>query len=229
MRKHTRASRAGRPPKEPRASTVALRATVLAAALDRFSSAGIDGTTIQDLQQDTNLSVGSLYHHFGSKEGIAEEVFIDGIQRFNAWVLKKLKACNSAEERVKGAVTFYCDWNMRNRTLARYLRFRNIEFSPAARERLARLYREYLVELYALFDPFIVTGEMRRLPAETYVPIIGGPIEEYFRRWFAGECKMSPAAVKEVFAEAAWGAVSGAPLGAQGSGRSPTSPDGSKT
>jgi AcrR family transcriptional regulator len=200
---------------------------VLAAALDRFSRAGIDGTTIQDIQRDTECSVGSLYHHFGSKEGIAEEVFIDGIQRFNAWVLKKLRACNTAEARVKGAVTFYCDWNLRNRTLARYLRFRNIEFSPEARERLAAIYRDYLAELFTLFRPFVQNGEMRQLPQDTYVPIIGGPIEEYFRRWFAGECKLSPAAVKDVFAEAAWSAVRGTT--AQGSGRSPTSPDGSKT
>jgi AcrR family transcriptional regulator len=227
MRKRTRASRAGRPPRELRASTVALRATVLAAALDRFSRAGIEGTTIQDIQRDTECSVGSLYHHFGSKEGIAEEVFIDGIQRFNAWVLKKLRACTTAEQRVKGAVTFYCDWNLRNRTLARYLRFRNVEFSPEARDRLSAIYRDYLTELFILFRPFVLNGEMRQLPDDTYVPIIGGPIEEYFRRWFNGECRLSPAAVKDVFAEAAWNAVRGA--AAQGSGRSPTSPDGSKT
>jgi AcrR family transcriptional regulator len=70
---------------------------VLAAALDCFGRLGIDATTIQDIQRAANCSVGSLYHHFGSKEGIAEELFIDGISRFNEGMLRKLTRCVGAE------------------------------------------------------------------------------------------------------------------------------------
>ena len=207
MGKRSRAGREPKPAMEPRAGTVARRASVLAGALECFVRLGVEGTTIQDIQRASNASVGSLYHHFGSKEGIAEELFIDGIQRFNAGMLKRLRRCAGAEESVKGVVRFYCDWNTRNRPLASYLHSRDIDFSAGARARLGGIYSDYLAEIFAWFAPFVAGGEMRALPRDTYVPLISGPIQEYIRRWLAGQCERPPAAVKELFAEAAWNAV----------------------
>jgi len=215
-----RRKRAGQ---EPRAATTARRASVLAAALDCFGRLGIDGTTIQDIQRAANCSVGSLYHHFGSKEGIAEELFIDGIGQFNQGMVRRLKACSGAEASVKEVVAYTCDWTSENRPLASYLHSRDIDFSPAARARLKEIYRNYLGEIFAWFAPFVASGEMRALPRETYVPLISGPIQEYVRRWLSGDYERPPGAVMALFAEAAWQVV----RGDQGTGRSSTDPAGS--
>jgi hypothetical protein len=50
---------------------------------------------------------------------------------------------------------------------------------------------------------------MKRLPADTYVPIISGPIQDYALHWLSGQAMNSPAKVKNVFADAAWNAVRG--------------------
>ena len=128
---------------EPRAATLARRASVLAAALECFNRSGIDGATIGDIQKASGTSVGSLYHHFGSKEGIAEELFIEGISRFNRGMVRRLKSCSGAEDSVKGVVRFYSDWTLRNRSLARYLHARDIDFSEQARARLKDEYARY--------------------------------------------------------------------------------------
>ena len=209
MGRRASTGREAKPAAEPRAATVARRASVLAGALDCFDRLGVEGTTIQDIQRAANCSVGSLYHHFGSKEGIAEELFIDGIQRFNAGMLQRLARCGGAEASVKGVVRFYCDWTTRHRALARYLHSRDIDFSDGARARLKDIYRDYLTEVFAWFAPFVARGEMRALPRDAYVPLISGPIQEYIRRWLAGQCERGPAAVKELFAAAAWNVVRG--------------------
>jgi AcrR family transcriptional regulator len=206
---------------------------VLAAALDCFGRLGIDATTIQDIQRAANCSVGSLYHHFGSKEGIAEELFIDGISRFNEGMLRKLTRCVGAEASVKAVVAFTCDWTTRNRALASYLHSRDIDFSDTARARLKDVYRDYLGQVFAWFAPFVASGEMRALPRDAYVPLISGPIQEYVRRWLSGHYERGPGTVKELFAEAAWnavrgpGAVGGGSARDQGTGRSSTAPEGS--
>ena len=192
---------------EPRAATVARRASVLQAALECFTRAGIDGTTIGDIQKAADCSVGSLYHHFGSKEGIAEELFIAGISRFNRGMVRRLRRCGSAEESVKAVVLFYCEWTMRNRALASYLHSRDIDFSEEARARLKEVYRRYIGEVFGWFAPFVSGGQMRALPPEAYVPLISGPIQEYVRRWLSGHYERPPGAMKELFAEAAWKAV----------------------
>lgn len=192
---------------EPRAATVARRASVLRAALVCFTRAGVDGTTIGDIQRAASCSVGSLYHHFGSKEGIAEELFIEGIARFNRGMLRRLRRCTSAEESVKAVVRFYCDWSARNRALASYLHARDIDFSEQARARLKDVYRGYIGEVFAWFAPFVGGGEMRALPRDAYVPLISGPIQEYVRRWLSGHYERPPGAMKELFADAAWKAM----------------------
>ncbi|MEZ5559091.1 MAG: TetR/AcrR family transcriptional regulator [Pseudomonadales bacterium] len=192
-----------------RAGSLARRASVLAAALDCFDRLGVDGTTIGDIQRGARCSVGSLYHHFGSKEGIAEELFIDGIERFNRGMLRKLRACRDAEQSVKAVVRFYSDWSMRNRKLASYLHSRDIDFSEGARVRLKEIHRAYLTEVFGWFAPFVAGGDMRRLPLEAYVPLISGPVQEYVRRWLSGQYERPPARLKELFADAAWNAVKG--------------------
>jgi len=191
------------------AATRARKDSVLKAALECFSELGIEGTTIHDIQRRADCSIGSIYHHFGSKEGIAEELFIDGIQRLNRGMLRKVTKAGNAEQSVHAVVGYYCEWSTRHRIMARYLHSRDIDFSPAARRRLHDIHRAYISAIFTWFAPFVERDEMRRLPVDTYVPLISGPIQEYVRRWLSDHHTKSPRGVKSLFAEAAWNAVKG--------------------
>ena len=198
-------------PKAPRAKTIALRSSILEGALACFEENGIESTTISDIQRRTNCSIGSLYHHFGSKDGIAEELFIEGIQTFNRGMMDRLKRTKSAEDSVKGVVRYYCDWTAKNRPLARYLHSRNIEFSDEARVRLRTIHSAYINDVFRLFVRHVEAGELRLLPLETYVPLISGPVQEFTRRWLSGQSDEGASisrSLKELFADAAWKAVS---------------------
>jgi AcrR family transcriptional regulator len=191
-----------------RTTTPARRESILKAALTRFIGHGVEATTIDDLCRDAGCSIGSLYHHFGNKEGVAAGLFIDGIQRLNADLLRKLKRCETAEQGVRTVVTQYSDWVTAHRDLARYLlNSRDIAFPPETKEQLREIHRSHIGEVFRWFAPFVRDGDMKALPVETYVPIISGPIQDYTRYWLAGQVQQSPAKVKTVFADAAWNAV----------------------
>jgi AcrR family transcriptional regulator len=191
-----------------RATTPARRAAILDAALDCFIGQGVEATTIDDIVKGSGSSIGSLYHHFGSKEGVAAGLFIDGIQRLNADLMRKLKRCRSAQESVRTVVTQYSDWVTRHRDIARYLlNSRDISFPPATKDQLREIHRDYIADVFRWFGPYVRDGQMKALPINTYVPIISGPIQDYTRHWLAGQVKDSPAKVKDVFADAAWNAV----------------------
>lgn len=188
------------------ASTAARKRSILQASLDCFCEHGVEGTTVAEIQRRSGCSVGSLYHHFGSKEGVAEELFIYAIGRLNTGMVKRLRQASTAEESVKAVVRYYSDWSIRNPKLARYLHSRDIDFSPEAKARLKEIRRAYATEVNRRFRPFVQEGTMALLPREAYVPLISGPIQEYTRRWLSGHAR-SPAKVKEFFADAAWKAV----------------------
>jgi AcrR family transcriptional regulator len=191
------------------AATRARKASVLKAALECFTERGIEGTTIHDIQRRADCSIGSIYHHFGSKEGIAEELFLEGIQSLNRGMLKRVRSASNAEQSVRAVVDYYCEWSTRHQDMARYLHSRDIGFSAEARDRLHDIHREYITAIFTWFAPFVERGEMRVLPVETYVPLISGPIQEYVRRWLSGQHGNSPRQAKALFADAAWNAVKG--------------------
>lgn len=47
------------------------REAIMSAAVARFHVQGIDTTAAEEVAQDAHVSVGTVYHHFGSKEGLA--------------------------------------------------------------------------------------------------------------------------------------------------------------
>lgn len=190
-------------------ATRARKASILKAALECFAEHGVEHTTIHQIQARADCSIGSIYHHFGSKEGIAEELFLEGVQRLNRSMLRKIRSCANAQQGVHAVVGAYCDWSARHPQLARYLHSRDIDFSPEARKRLHDIHRDYITAVFTWFAPYVTRGEMRILPIEAYVPLISGPIQEYVRRWLSGHHSNGPLKVKALFAEAAWNAVKG--------------------
>lgn len=51
------------------------RQLVLDAVLALFSKRGYFATSVQDISRESGVSVGSIYHHFGDKEGIASSLY----------------------------------------------------------------------------------------------------------------------------------------------------------
>lgn len=181
---------------------------ILLAALDCFDSAGVELTTIGDIQKAAQCSVGSLYHHFGSKEGVAEALWLHLIEDFNKTMLQRIRRAKSGEAAVRGVVAAYIAWSVRQPKSMRYLNARDIDFSAAGNARKQALLRDYTEAVYATFAPFVHAGEIAQLPLHAYVPLISGPIEAYVRRWLAGDAP-SPKKVEALFADAAWSAVKG--------------------
>lgn len=184
-----------------------LRHRVLTAALDCFTGAGVERTKIGDIQAATDVSVGSLYHHFGSKEGIAEALFVDGLASFNNTLLKALLKQRSAEPGVKSIVTSCCRWVTRQPQLAAFMLSREIKLSEDAKQELRELDQTYREALTHWFAPHIESGALKHLHFNVYVSLISGPTLEYSRMWLSGRYPRSPETVSTVMGEAAWQSV----------------------
>lgn len=191
-----------------RSAGVSRRQAILEAALHCFNATGIQATTIEQIREEARCSIGSLYHHFRNKEGIASALFIDGISDLNAGLLRRLEQCESAEAGVRGVVLHYAEWVEMHVNMARFLvHSREINFAPEARSVLKSMYLSHFGAVFSWFGRFVLRGEMKQLPPETYIPIISGPIEDYARLWLSGRTRTPLSEVADVFAEAAWNAV----------------------
>jgi AcrR family transcriptional regulator len=193
-----------------RSGTEERRSTILTAALQCFNEYGLENTTVQDIQQVAKCSTGSLYHHFGSKEGIAGSLFVETFKNMNEGVLAELQRCSDARTGVQVVVTQICEWVSANTSSARFLlQSRDIQFSQDMHRQLSHEHNEIMRGYFSWFTPFVEDGSMKSLPLDTYVPLIIGPAQEYARRWLAKQVDRPPASLTRVFSDAAWNAVRG--------------------
>ena len=59
------------------------RSRVLDVAIRLFVHQGYFNTSIQDIVQEAGVSIGSIYHYFGDKEGIAKALYVTYIDRMS--------------------------------------------------------------------------------------------------------------------------------------------------
>src|SRR3954449_6335689 len=91
------------------------RDRILGAARTRFAADGVYAATLDDVRRDAGVSVGAIYHHFADKERLAEAVWLDALERYQAGFLAALRAHDGAREAVIAAVEHHLAWVAANR------------------------------------------------------------------------------------------------------------------
>lgn len=183
---------------------------VLEIALECFSRHGYEATTTRTIQTAAGISVGSFYHHFGSKAGLAAELFIEGLHDKNQVVLADLATASGPEEGVRAVVEAHVRWIADNPDWARFLyEHRGAVPEGSAQARLTEVNKAFSAALMSYFRPYLEDGSIRDLPSECYSVIMLGPVQEYARRWLGGRTESHPGALTKVFSDAAWDALRG--------------------
>jgi len=181
---------------------------ILDAALRCFLKHGVEATTIEQIRQASGASLGSIYHHFGSKEAIALAVYAGAVQEYQGHVLARLRAANSAQAGVRAMVAAHLEWTEANANLSLYLT--RVEMADGSRPtagRIAELLQTFFQAVYDWFQPFIETGEMKRVAPALYVPLVLGPTSSFARHWLAHRLALDMSEVAETLAESAWNSL----------------------
>lgn len=182
-----------------------LKRHILSCALACFNEHGMEGTTIELIKMRADTSVGAIYHHFKSKEGVAAALYFlaldDQSQLFDA----RLGKADEVEKAIKTMVGSYLEWVATQPELARFLlQARTYVAGGPHADELAKRNKGRYKPLIEWITRGAVAGQLRVLPRETYASLLIGPSESYCRAWLSGRVKVAPTVQTEVFAEAAW-------------------------
>jgi AcrR family transcriptional regulator len=182
----------------------------LEAALACFTELGFAATTMADVCQRSRASVGSVYHHFKSKEQLAGALFLEGLADFQQGLLRELARIDtgrpgSGKRLIRTMVDHYLRWVEAHPVWARYL----IEFGggssvAAFDDQLETLNREFLSRLEQAVLPAVRRGELRRLPHDVALSLVFGPVREFVRRWLWKPSEASLAVARRILPNAAY-------------------------
>ncbi len=180
------------------------KSSILAAALAVFAEKGIEAATIDDIRRRSQASVGSIYHHFGTKEGIAAALFAHGIDDYWARLIAGAEGRKSAERTIHGLIEAHIGWIAEKPELARFLFSRRQAVSQAYEEAIRQRTADHFRTLFEMLKPWFRQGILRRLPAGLYAPLLMGPAMEYSRQWLGGRIDIEPRAAIRELSQAAW-------------------------
>jgi AcrR family transcriptional regulator len=194
--------------RQPRKTTLRRRAKVLGAALRCFTRRGLAATTIGDIRKASNTSIGSIYHHFASKEDLVADVYVHALELYQEGLIAKLARTRSAQRGVRTIVEYHLDWVSGHADHARFLF--TAEHPPPrsdAARALSELNRRFFDRLFRRVEAEMRAGAIRSLPRDLFWAMVVGPAESYARAWLEGRRRSPLGRARRALADGAWAAV----------------------
>ncbi|MES2818807.1 MAG: TetR/AcrR family transcriptional regulator [Pseudomonadota bacterium] len=181
---------------------------ILRCALALFNEHGIDATTIDIIRAESQSSVGSIYHHFGNKEGVVAALYLAALDDQAQLRDSRMSGVGSTQEWVHALVYSYVDWVVSQPDWARFqYQARYALAQSTFSTQLKEANRAKNAQLRDWFSDPTHRRDLGELPLELLPSLIIGPAESYCRAWLSARVKQSPELYKQQLAEAAWRAV----------------------
>jgi AcrR family transcriptional regulator len=187
------------------------RRRVLDSALRRFLEDGYEQTTVARIREDSGVSNGALFHHFRSKEAIADALYLEAIASFQdgLWELIRSRP-RSLRAAVGGTIRHQLAWVEQHAELARFVYMRgHLDWESPANVELTVLNRDLAAAFIEWMKPLVESGEIRPASMLVITAMVNGPAHAIARRWLAGHVDSMPSTFAEELTDGACAALRG--------------------
>lgn len=188
-----------------RAKTTEKKQQIIKIALDIFDQHGVENTTIEMICTASNTSIGSLYHHFGSKEGLAAKVYLSGLQQFSMRLIEALQRCDNAKEAVFCIVESNIEWIDQNRVWAKFI-FEHGKVIQQTQQQAA--FSGSVLSMQQQYEALFLQLQGHEVfeawPKQMISSLLIGAVHDYARHWLKDGCTSEFDSLKPYFAQAAW-------------------------
>lgn len=194
-------------------TSIDARREVLAAAAAIAGEQGPDAISIKALTGRSGISNGSIYHHFGSRDGVIAALVLEAFADYQGGILRLLSEhAEDARAGIEGLVEHHLDWVERNPEDARLLMTRRDKVAAGPYgDRLSEQNREFLRAVGGWLDSQVEAGRMPALGIDLVHALAFAPAQELSSLWLAGRIESPPTAFSARLAPAAWAAILAVP------------------
>ncbi|MET9342924.1 TetR/AcrR family transcriptional regulator [Nonomuraea sp. NPDC003804] len=164
--------------------------------------------TLRAVTTRSGVSMGSLYHHFGSLEGLAAALYSRCMDDLLDTLIAAVEQSASARDGVRQAVLAYLGFSAGHPDKARFIHAAPyaIDLGPHA-ERIAAGKAARLNRLVAWIRPHMDAGTVASLPMAQVEMLLIGPVAEVTRRWLAGAPEIDLAESARLLPDRIWASL----------------------
>ncbi|WP_314245319.1 TetR/AcrR family transcriptional regulator [Streptomyces kutzneri] len=169
---------------------------VLDAALRLYSSSGEAGLTLGAITGASSVSSGSIYHHFGSLDGVVAALALRSLEQLLKELGAALLQAADARSGIRAVVLAYLDYVQAHPDAARLVHSVTADRLGMARAREIRDTQEArLTPITLWIHAHQESGELAQLPAPLIESLAMGPVVAVVRRWLTvGDLDLEEAA-----------------------------------
>ncbi|WP_405991602.1 TetR/AcrR family transcriptional regulator [Streptomyces sp. NBC_00986] len=160
---------------------------ILDAALRLFAEQGEQGLTVNAVTKASGVSLGSLYHHFGSLDGLFEALTERWLSRLLGELITALQATRTARTGIRAIVRTHLTFVREHRDAALLLHSARTDQRNMIQARELRDTQEARLSVFAVWiQSHVDSGELIPLPLPLLESLVLGPLVGVVRRWLSG-------------------------------------------
>jgi AcrR family transcriptional regulator len=153
---------------------------ILQTALQLFSEKGYDATAVREICEASGITKPTLYHFFGSKEGVLQALVNSGFEEFTSTVRSSLETSGTLRERLKVVARSLFDSARTKPHLWRFVH--SVVWAPPGTAvqppRCSEFYEGVVALLSGAADDAVAAGELSPGLTSARVLILLGSISE---------------------------------------------------
>lgn len=143
--------------------------------------------TVQAVLTESGVSLGSLYHHFTSFDGLAAALYSRCMATLLDEILAALTKARTARSGITAVVTAYLDFVATQPTKARFIHASAYAtYLPAHAQMIAEMKAPRMAHMANWLAPHVAAGSIVDLPDPLTEMLLIGPVAELSRRWLNG-------------------------------------------
>lgn len=152
---------------------------------------------MQAVVAESGVSLGSLYHHFGSFDGLAAALYARCMAELLDEILAALNRARTPRSGVRAVVTAYLGFVADHPASARFIHASAYAaYLPAHTDLIAATKAPRMAQMAAWLAPHIAAGTVANLPDPLTEMLLIGPVAELSRRWLSDPTIDLPRAAK---------------------------------
>jgi AcrR family transcriptional regulator len=164
------------------------RSRVLDAAATLFARAGLDAVSMQDIRDASGVSNGSIFHHFGSKNGVALHVYLAERRSYWDHAASALEAFDGDPVDALGAAAratlAYQQAHPERHNFM--IECASSTWTHAHAEPVKALNAEFTERFMTWAAPHVAAGRLAPLHPELVAALVFGPSQWLARSWLTG-------------------------------------------